>query len=158
MNINKYIVILFFMTIWIILYLSVYKIIFSDYIQINNIVKNKDNENIHSKKKIKFYANLVNNKTCQINILNEHMIDNNIIDLANGKKIFTTIDNQNICTNPEKLFSIVITNLLFNFAILIFGFIIGFVILDLLLNIFAYDHNIIKNDYYNDIEKNNYIK
>ena len=147
MNTNKYFLFLFFLAIWIILYLTLYKIFYFDYIQIKTI------RTEYIQKKTNFYANLINNQTCRIDILNKNTIDKYIIDIKNNKKIFTTIDKNNICTCPENLMSIIGSNMLFNFLILFSGFIISFLFLDFVLNIFI-QNSIIKIDDFYDIEMN----
>lgn len=159
MNINK-IAILFFLSIWILSYIMLYRIFFFDYVQINSIAVTNTNTNITINGNIYphinsiFYANTINNQTCKINVLNRDIIDTYILELKNNKILFTTIDKKNICTRPENLISVTISNILFNFAIFFFCFLLTIIITDFLLDKLEHKeykdkNNILQKEEYN---------
>jgi len=156
MGINKYIGLLFFLLIWILSYITLYRIFFFNYVQIDSISVTNTNKNITINGKIYthtnpiFYANTINNQTCKIDVLNRDIINTNLLELKNNKMLFTTIDNNNICTRPENLISVRITNILFNVVIFFFCFLISIIIIDLLMG------NVKENDKNDILQKEEY--
>lgn len=165
---NNKIILIIFISTWLMLYLISLLIIDTNYTEVKNIsikhVEKKNNndysniyKNIHP---IQFEAKIDFNKTCLIDVLNYKMI-NDIMNNIDGNKCkyFTILRVDNFCEKPVTFNIIVFEKI----SLHIFLIIISFTIIMVLDNIILEKINIVpinnKNNIDNFLEfKNNYKK
>lgn len=91
-----------------------------------------------------YYAVLINNKTCQIKILNQYIIQQlkNYIENYNYD-YYTNIDLNNICSTPQTFLMIFFSKILINISFIFLSFVFTLLFVNLLYEI---KDNYKKND------------
>ena len=142
------------------MYLILLNLFSFEYIQINKIYIEQSNTKPWSNKYInnigeKFFAKLINNNTCQIDILNSQMINNFIKNIEEpNTKYYTIIEQANMCSKPEKISGIILHNIFIKTTLFAISSLFSFIIVNIFYEIKEY----IKNNNIKKSEKNDDIK
>jgi len=141
---DKSVLILFFSIAFLIYYYSLYFINDNTYIKIKKIhIKTifiPETSKYGQHTKLKFLANLNNNSTCQLAILNSNIINEFITNIEKlNIKYYTIVDNQtNKCSNPQTLLNIVIEKILINFLMIFLSMGFSFLFVEIFIEINEY--------------------